>query len=156
VPAKVAWVWERTASPVIAIVITALCGELVLWLYVRGTLTYFAPILIFGIDYIIVGTCAILIPFLGKTKNFWERSGNNYKLGRVPVITVLGAISVLYWAYVVYRGMKDDLLGANTHSNIVLSLGVIGVGIVYFIGVWLYRRWEGMDLSRTYAQLPPD
>jgi amino acid transporter len=156
VPAKLAWVWERTASPVIAIVITALCGELVLWLYVRGTLTYFAPIIIFGIDYIIVGTCAILIPFLGKTKNFWERSGNNYKLGRVPVITVLGAISVLYWAYVVYRGMKDDLLGANTHSNIVLSLGVIGVGIVYFIGVWLYRRWEGMDLSRTYAQLPPD
>ena len=52
--------------------------------------------------------------------------------------------------------MKDDLLGANTHNNIVLSLGVIGVGILYFCGVWLYRKWEGMDLSRTYAQLPPD
>jgi amino acid transporter len=156
VPAKVAWVWERTASPVIALVITALCGELVLWLYVRGTLTYFAPIIIFGIDYTIVAVCAILIPFLGKTKTFWERSGNNYKLGRVPVITILGVVSLLYWGYVVYRGMKDDLLGANTHNNIVLSLGVIGVGILYFCGVWLYRKWEGMDLSRTYAQLPPD
>jgi amino acid transporter len=156
VPARIAWVWERTASPVIAIVITVLCGELVLWLYVRGTLTYFAPIIIFGIDYGIVSICAIAIPFVKKTKTFWERSGNNYKIGRVPVITVLGVVSLLYWAYVVYRGMKDTLLGANTSSNIILSLSVIGVGIIYFGVVWVYRKREGMDLSRTYAQLPPD
>jgi amino acid transporter len=156
VPAPVAWVWERTASPVIAIVITVICGEIVLWLYVKGTLTYFAPIIIFAIDYILVSICAILIPFVKKTKTFWERSGNNYKLGKVPVITILGVVSLFYWIYVLVRGMQVDLLGANTTSNIELSLGVIGVGIIYFGIVWWYRKREGMDLSRTYAQLPPD
>jgi basic amino acid/polyamine antiporter, APA family len=156
VPAPVAWVWERTASPVIAIVITVICGEIVLWLYVRGTLTYFAPIIIFAIDYMLVSICAILIPFVKKTKTFWERSGNNYKLGKVPVITILGAVSLAYWIYVLVRGMQVDLLGANTTSNIELSLGVIGVGVIYFGIVWWYRKREGMDLSRTYAQLPPD
>ena len=36
------------------------------------------------------------------------------------------------------------------------KLGVIGVGVIYFGIVWWYRKREGMDLSRTYAQLPPD
>jgi amino acid transporter len=156
VPARIAWVWERTASPVIAIIITVICGEIVLFLYVKGTLTYFAPIIIFAIDYILVSTCAILIPFVKKTKTFWERSGNNYKLGKVPVITILGVVSLFYWIYVLVRGMQVDLLGANTTSNIELSLGVIGVGVIYFGIVWWYRKREGMDLSRTYAQLPPD
>jgi amino acid transporter len=156
VPAPIAWVWDRTASPVIAIVITVICGEIVLYLYVKGTLTYFAPIIIFAIDYILVSITAIVIPFVKKTKTFWERSGNNYKLGPIPVITILGVVSLFYWIYVLVRGMQVDLLGANTTSNIELSLGVIGVGIVYFGAVWIYRKREGMDLSRTYAQLPPD
>jgi hypothetical protein len=149
-------VWERTASPVIAIVLTVICGEIVLYLYVKGTLTYFAPIIIFAVDYILVSITAIVIPYVKKTKTFWERSGNNYKLGRVPVISILGVVSLCYWIYVLVRGMSTDLLGANTTSNIELSVGVLAVGVIYFCIVWVVRKREGMDLSRTYAQLPPD
>jgi hypothetical protein len=28
--------------------------------------------------------------------------------------------------------------------------------LIYFGIVWVVRKREGMDLSRTYAQLPPD
>ena len=156
VPAPIAWVWERTASPVVAIVLTVICGEIVLFLYVKGTLTYFAPIIIFAVDYILVSITAIVIPYVKKTKTFWARSGNNYKLGPVPVITILGVISIFYWAYVLYRGMTVDLLGANTTSNIELSCGVLLAGLLYFGIIWVVRKREGMDLSRTYAQLPPD
>jgi amino acid transporter len=156
VPAPIAWVWERTASPVVAIVITVICGEAVLFLYVKGTLTYFAPIIIFGVDYILVSITAIVIPYVKKTKTFWERSGNNYKLGPVPVITILGVVSLFYWVYVLVRGMSVSLLGANTTSNIELSGGVLLFGAIYFGIVWVIRKREGMDLSRTYAQLPPD
>jgi APA family basic amino acid/polyamine antiporter len=156
VPARISWVWERTASPVIAIIITVICGEIVLFLYVKGTLTYFAPIIIFAVDYILVSITAILIPFIKKTKSFWERSGNNYKIGPVPVITILGVVSLAYWIYVLVRGMSNDLLGANTTSNIELSIGVLAVGLIYFAIVWVVRKREGMDLSRTYSQLPPD
>ena len=156
VPAPIAWVWERTASPVIAIIITVICGEIVLYLYVKGTLTYFAPIIIFVVDYILVSITAIVIPFVKKTKTFWERSGNNYKLGPVPVISILGVVSLFYWLYVFYRGMSDSLLGANTTSNIELSVGVLLFGAIYFGIIWVVRKREGMDLSRTYAQLPPD
>jgi basic amino acid/polyamine antiporter, APA family len=156
VPAPIAWVWERTAAPVVAIVITVICGEVVLWLYVRGTLTYFAPIIIFAADYILVSLTGIVIPFVKKTKTFWERSGNNYKLGPIPVISILGVMSMAYWIYVLIRGMSDSLLGANTTSNIELSCGVLLAGVLYFGVIWVLRKREGMDLSRTYAQLPPD
>lgn len=156
IPARFSQVWERTNSPVIAVVVTALAGELILWLYVRGTLTYFAPIIIFFVDYILVSLAAVLIPFLPKTRNFWQRSGNNFKLGPIPVVSILGVISIFYWSAALYIAMREDLLGANTKNNIVLSCGVIVVGAVYFIGVWFYRKREGMDLSRTYAELPPD
>jgi amino acid transporter len=156
VPARIAWVWERTASPVVAIIITVICGEVVLFLYVKGTLTYFAPIIIFGVDYILVSITAIVIPYVKKTKTFWERSGNNYKLGPVPVISILGVVSLCYWVYVLVRGMSVSLLGANTTSNIELSVGVLLVGAIYFGIIWVVRKREGMDLSRTYAQLPPD
>ena len=135
---------------------TVICGEVVLFLYVKGTLTYFAPIIIFAVDYILVSITAIVIPYVKKTKTFWARSGNNYKLGPVPVITILGVISIFYWAYVLYRGMTVDLLGANTTSNIELSCGVLLAGLLYFGIIWVVRKREGMDLSRTYAQLPPD
>jgi amino acid transporter len=156
IPPRFAHVWERTNSPVIAVVMTALLGEVVLWLYVRGTLTYFAPIIIFFADYILVSLAAILIPFLPKTRNFWQRSGNNYKLGPVPVITILGVVSVFYWSYALYRAMVEDRLGANTTNNIILSCGVLAVGAIYFCFIWVYRKREGMDLSRTFAELPPD
>jgi hypothetical protein len=52
--------------------------------------------------------------------------------------------------------MSDSLLGANTTSNIELSCGVLLAGALYFGIVWVVRKREGMDLSRTYAQLPPD
>lgn len=156
VPAPIAWVWERTASPVVAIVLTVICGEIVLYLYVKGTLTYFAPIIIFAVDYTLVSITAIVIPFVKKTKTFWERSGNNYKLGGVPVISILGVVSLAYWIYVLVRGMSDSLLGANTTSNIELSCGVLLAGLIYFGIIWVIRKREGMDLSRTYAQLPPD
>ena len=107
-------------------------------------------------DYILVSITAIVIPFVKKTKTFWERSGNNYKLGPVPVISILGVVSLFYWIYVLVRGMSTDLLGANTTSNIELSVGVLAVGLIYFGIVWVVRKREGMDLSRTYAQLPPD
>jgi len=144
------------ASPVIAIVITVICGEIVLYLYVKGTLTYFAPIIIFAVDYILVSITAIVIPFVKKTKTFWERSGNNYKLGPIPVISILGVVSLFYWIYVLVRGMSDSLLGANTTSNIELSVGVLLFGMIYFGIVWMVRKRQGMSLSRTYAQLPPD
>jgi basic amino acid/polyamine antiporter, APA family len=156
VPSKIAWVWERTASPVIAIIITVLCGELVLFLYVKGTLTYFAPIIIITVDYTLVSITAIIIPFSKKTRTFWERSGNNFKFGRIPVISILGVISVCYWLYLCYRAMSTTLLGANTTSNIELSVGVLLAGLIYFTIIWFVRKRQGMDLSRTYAQLPPD
>ena len=140
----------------VAIVITVICGEIVLYLYVKGTLTYFAPIIIFAVDYVLVSITAIVIPFVKKTKTFWERSGNNYKLGPIPVISILGVVSLFYWLYVFYRGMSVDLLGANTTSNIELSVGVLLFGVIYFGIIWVIRKREGMDLSRTYAQLPPD
>jgi APA family basic amino acid/polyamine antiporter len=156
VPSQIAWVWEKKASPVVAIVLTVICGEIVLFLYVKGTLTYFAPIIIFAVDYSLVSITAIVIPFVKKTKTFWERSGNNYKLGPVPVISILGVASLAYWIYVLVRGMSDTLLGANKTSNIELSCGVLLAGLIYFGIVWVVRKREGMDLSRTYAQLPPD
>jgi amino acid transporter len=156
VPAPIAWVWERTASPVVAIVITVLCGEVVLFLYVKGTLTYFAPIIIIVVDYTLVSITAIAIPFVKKTKTFWERSGNNYKLGPVPLISLLGVVSLVYWLYLFYRAMTTKLLEANTTSNIELSCGVLLAGMIYFAVIWQVRKRQGMDLSRTYAQLPPD
>ena len=156
VPAQIAKVWERKASPVVAIIITVICGEVVLYLYVKGTLTYFGPVIIFCTDYILVSITAIVIPFVKKTKTFWERSGNNYKLGPIPVISILGVISLVYWCYLLYRGMTVDLLGANTTKNVILSCSVLLVGLIYFAIVWVYRKREGMDLSRTYSQLPPD
>lgn len=156
VPDKVGWIWERTASPVVAIILSALAGELILVLWVHGTLTFFVPIIIMFVDYMIVSITGICIPFVKKTKVFWERSGNNYKIGRVPLITILGVISVIYWSIVMYYGLKVPALGATTVKNWIVSIGVMGVGVVYFIFIWFYRKHEGMDLRRTYEQLPPE
>jgi hypothetical protein len=47
-------------------------------------------------------------------------------------------------------------LGANAASNVRIWIAVFVAPMIYYAGVKWYRRRQGMDLSATFAELPPE
>ena len=155
VPAPIAKVWERTASPVIAIVITVICGEIVLYLYVKGTLTYFAPIIILRsihpcLDHRdrdpVVKKYQDVLGALRERLQARTGPGDQYPRRGVAVLLDL---RVGPW------DVRQPARGQHEERSSCRS-GVLLFGMIYFGIVWIVPSVRGMNLSRTYAQLPPD
>jgi basic amino acid/polyamine antiporter, APA family len=156
VPSQLAKVNPRTGSPVIATVFTAVVVEALLILFAKGKIGYFNPILVIGTVWGIVGLTAFLFPLLPRARRQWEASPVRYKIGGIPVLCIIGATSVAYWALAVYLAFTVDALGANKSSNLWFCALTFAIPMVYFAGVYAYRQRQGVNLNATFAELPPD
>ena len=156
VPPQLAKVNPRTGSPVIATVFTAVVVEALLILFAKGKIGYFNPILVIGTVWGIVGLTAFLFPLLPRARRQWEASPVKYKIAGIPVLCIIGATSVAYWALAVYLAFTVDALGANKSSNLWFCALTFAIPMVYFAAVYAYRQRQGVNLGATFAELPPD
>lgn len=96
----------------------------------------------------LMGIAAMLLPY--KKKEIYETSPIRWSLGGIPVITILGLISVVIGFFVfAFSIMEFDYSVAA-----VMSL-FYGVGFALY--AWQQRRnvKDGIDPSKIYAVLPP-
>jgi basic amino acid/polyamine antiporter, APA family len=156
VPPQLARVNPRTGAPVIATLFTAVVVEALLILFAKGKIGYFNPILIVGTVWGIVGLTAFLFPILPRARRQWEASPIQFKVAGIPVLSILGAISVAYWALAVYIAFTTDALGANKSSNLWFCALTFAIPMVYFAGAYAFRQRQGVNLNATFAELPPE
>jgi amino acid transporter len=156
IPKQVAQVDSRTGSPVVATVITVIVCEILLALYGSGQITFINPILLIGPVWATGCLCAVLMPFMPHSRDFYKKSRINRSWAGVPVITLFGIGGVIFWIISLYMALTTDALGANAWSNVRIAILTFALPLVYFIGMRLYRRRQGLELESTFAELPPD
>jgi amino acid transporter len=156
IPKQVANVSPRTNSPVIATIITIIGCEGLLALYCGGQITFINPILIFGGECILGSLAAFLMPFLPKSRAHYLQSPIKRELFGIPVITIAAFGGIVFWGTALYVALTYDSLGANAWSNERIALACFIIPIIYFLGIQYYRRRQGLDLSATFAELPPE
>ena len=54
----------------------------------------------------------------------------------------------------------DDTVNATFAVTRALSLrfmiGVVVIGVIWYIGAWLFNRNKGIDLALAYREIPPE
>jgi amino acid transporter len=77
-------------------------------------------------------------------------------IGRVPLIVMLGGVGAVFMAVMVAFYAGNAKFGTVTGTSLWFTIIVVAIGLIYYASVWIAQRRRGVDLSRTYKELPPE
>jgi len=149
-PKALANVNRRTGSPTTAVHLNAvfcLIGVLIMTLSVDVilsvlTLTVFFIFWPFGLS-------AMLLPY--HKPEIYDRSPVKWEIGKLPVISLLGAFTFAVGWFFIYLSLK------NFSPVIMITLVlVMMVGMVVYLVQQAKNKREGIDVSKIYSQIPPE
>ncbi|MHB1867518.1 MAG: amino acid permease [Nitrososphaerales archaeon] len=160
-PQKISYVSDRTHSPIVALLISAIGCEAFLYLiiYQSSLLSYFGTAgLATQIAYILICVTAILLPF--RRKDVFENSpAGKYKVGRVPLLSILGVISLavnLFIAWIFIFGPPLGTLSVSTLGSIEFVSGIFVACLLLYFVSWAVRKSGGVDLRLAFSEIPPE
>jgi amino acid transporter len=120
-----------------------------------------AQTMTFGGAFTSVGVIAVTglagIFFAYRAKSIYDVSPvARYKLGPLPLITVVGAITFLAAGGVTVMNLIYPELGFTTTSARLLLLLSLVVSAVWFFAYRAYQRRQGVDIDLAFRQVPPE
>ncbi len=157
-PAKVTEVSERTHTPVIATVVIALFVELLNYLNIYQNLGAYLLnlIAVLGAAFVVVSLAAAVLPW---TRPQMVAAGPKLAARRVaglPLITVVGVISAVSWAFVVWTAFHTGFGGTLSWKPMIQAFVPTLIAIVWYAVAVTYRRSQGISLERTFQEIPPE
>ena len=157
-PEKLSEVNERTHSPVPAIILVmAIVALIMTWsTFSSSFFTLLSMGVMCGVIVIaIVGVAAIIFPF--KRSEMYRSSPANVQFLGMPLVSIMGVLSIGVMALLVYLLMRFPSLGITSPRLVVLfivSVVVVGLAIYYIARV--VQRKRGIDIDLAYRELPPE
>ncbi|MDX6552424.1 MAG: basic amino acid/polyamine antiporter, family [Gaiellales bacterium] len=158
-PRQFAHVSERTHAPVVAIWAVALGSIVFLFLYVYTHI--FATLTgIFGfiLGFTVVSLAAVAFPY--RLREVFESSPVRWRLGGIPVMSIVGAISFVACVASLVIFWKDpnaglqNLDGSRYWWGVIYNVGIFLSGlVVYFVAKFLNAR-RGVDVDKRFAEIP--
>jgi amino acid transporter len=146
---------KKFSSPHSALIISAGVGLVFLGLFAfTDWLTVVSGFLGFAINFLVVCAWAIVFPFVRKET--FENSPIAWRLGRVPVISIIGAVATLIIIPVMYLLVTDTVFNLSISFTIWGAVVSIALGFIwYFIQRSISRR-KGVDVQTKYSEIPVD
>jgi amino acid transporter len=144
----------RWGSPVINLIVILICSWIALALYQFTTLiTTLSVGMVFTFSFIFVSLAAILFPY--RRKDLFERSPVQWRVGSVPVICILGFLSLVYNAFFIWVFLNDPYSGIAGNSRMIATnVGIFFSGLVIYLIAKYYWRSRRYDLDANYKELP--
>jgi uncharacterized membrane protein len=100
-----------------------------------------------------VSIAAILLPY--KLPDVFATSTVNQRVGKIPVISIIGVLSVIACAIMGWAFLADPMSGM-TKPMIIFDVVIFLSGLViYYIAKWVRAR-KGVDISLIYKELPSE
>ncbi|WP_424535323.1 APC family permease [Sphaerisporangium viridialbum] len=158
VPQKLGDVSERFHTPVKAIVLCVITGELALIALVNWSdASLLGALLAQILAFIIVSLAGVVFPY--RLRNVWESAGGKRVFG-IPAVALAGAGGVLSLGALMITFIADDTINSMFAVTRQLSLwfmfGVVATGVVWYVAARLINRSRGVDLSLVYREIPPE
>jgi APA family basic amino acid/polyamine antiporter len=171
-PEWVSRVSDRFHTPINALACVGVGSVVFLVIYVNNSFfNTLVGIPAFVVSFILVSIAAILFPT--RRREVFEASPVNWRLGGIPVISIVGAVSlaaclVVEWAYFndpwsgvnILSGfsltaMNDDAGAMTTNwRNFLVAAGTVVSGLVVYEIARVYRARQGIRLERTFDEIP--
>jgi APA family basic amino acid/polyamine antiporter len=167
-PARFGQVSERYHTPVFSLVVVGVLSFIALIVYATNPdFTTLVGIVAFIVSFMIVSIAAILFPY--RRRDIWASSPVAQVAAGVPVVTIVGVLSlvaclVAEWAY-----LSDPLSGVGVLTNgffgedgaptkdfvrlAIALLTVLSGLVIYEVSRW-YRRRSGIRLEAAFQEIP--
>jgi basic amino acid/polyamine antiporter, APA family len=158
VPDVLSRVDERFHSPYVALIVTAVLGVVITFFTVFTSVsTFFSYItFLFAVLYTIVGIAAVAFPY--RKKSVFESSPPlvKKKVGGVPVIAILGVLSVIFALFIGYSLFTPSYSGSFIATNFEVVIAVLVVPLVIYGISYAYRKSKGIDITLIQREIPPE
>ncbi len=159
IPEKVCYIHPTLRSPIIAILIISLIAEIgVIDAAAGGVMGAQLNFVFFAVCTQLVPVTAItFFPFV-KPDLFENSSGFvRRKIGKVPVITIVGGITLAYLVWMLIASFLFPAVGGRIGVGTLGTLfGFLLSGIAVFYIARAYRlKKEGIDINWTFQSIPP-
>jgi amino acid transporter len=101
-----------------------------------------------------MGVCLAAIIFPFRRKREFESSPIAYRVGKVPVISVIGVVALACVVFVFCRLLVDAAYGANNHLSEVMTVAVTVFALTWYAAFRIYRARQGADLKGQFSEIP--
>jgi len=157
-PTKLTDVSDRFHTPVFATVFVALVIELLNYLNIyQGLGAYLLNVIaVMGGAFIIVSIAAAVTPWRRKDLHASAPSWAARRIAGVPAITLLAVVSGAAWAFVIWTAFHTGFGGSLGWKPMVKAFTAPVLAVIWYLAVWAYRRGQGIDLSKTFHEIPPE
>ena len=161
IPTKFADVNKRMHTPHVAIGAMTVLSVIILGLYTftSWSSAFTLGTFLWGVAYVIPALATIIFPF--TKKDLFEQAPEfmRKKIARIPLVSILGAlcsISFAYMGYILYTNpLVAMVVGSPTVSGVEIAIGILaGCFIVYYIS-YAYHKAHGLDMAMAFKELPP-
>ncbi len=157
-PMGVAEVNENLHTPVRAIVIVAVWVEILNYMNIYQGLSALLlnVIAVMALAFVVVAIAAIVMPY--TRKNLFEGAPSmvQVKLAGIPVLTIVGVVMLLSWIFVLYVAFSTTAFGQISPFSMIEAFAVPIIGAVYYMGVRIVRRRQGIQLNAAFLEIPPE
>ena len=167
-PSWLANVNERRHTPVNALTVMGLGSIAALWLYTRPDSPFKTLTGIFGfiLSFCITSVAAIVLPY--RQRKVWENSSVNWRLAGIPVMSIVGVLSLIAAGFMGWDYLHDPLsgitwkpeggggilFGSRSFDMFLLNILILLSGLViYLVARWVQRR-RGVNLDAAYGEIP--
>jgi amino acid transporter len=159
VPENICYIHPTLHSPIVAIaIITAIAEVGVIDAATGGVMGA-------QLNFVFFAVCTQLIPVLAITlfpftkPDLFENASAfvKRKIGNVPVITLVGSITMLYLLWMIIASFLYPAVGGRIGTGTLGTLAgfVISGLIVFYIARWYRMSKEGIDINWTFQSVPP-
>jgi hypothetical protein len=104
--------------------------------------------------FVFVALAAIVFPF--TRREIYSSSMAKMNLGPIPVISIAGVVSLVWYLINLYFLLSNPLYGANIPPTWIAIAATITVPVAVYVGAYFYRKKQGLDLGRALKEIPPE
>jgi len=163
IPEKVCYIHPTLRSPIIAITIITLIAEV--GVLDASGLFWSGSVMGAQLNFVFFAACTMLVPVLAVTimpftkADLFENASAfvKRKLWKVPVITIVGGITMLYLLWMIIASFLYPAVGGKIGVGTLGTLAgfVISGIIVFYVARWYRMSKEGIDINWTFQSIPP-
>jgi basic amino acid/polyamine antiporter, APA family len=160
---------ERTHTPINALIVMGLGSMAALWFYTRPDSPFKTLVGIFGfiLSFLVTSLAAVVMPY--RLRDVFESSPVNWRVGRTPVMSIVGVLSLAACAFMAWAYLKDPLSGlsatpkhegggifleSRSFNMFLLNIVIFVSGLVIYVVARSVRRRQGVDLDSTFKEIP--
>jgi amino acid transporter len=146
----------RFSTPVNSLLTMGIASIIALGIYVFTDL-FSTLVGIFGfiLSFIVISIAAAVLPY--RLKDVFETSAVNQRILGVPVITIIGILSVIAQGFMAWVFLRDPSAGLNGNPKMIwFNIIVFLSGLVVYYVAKFIQRSRGVDVDLSFKQVPEE